>query len=169
VAGYAEHREGEEALPARHRSKQDILRTGEVYTNTPFLPFDGDWRESKPFERWEHPAESEPGVIGGQLRLDEVGDRYGFPQRVRTPSATAVIAVGSGSGGGVIVKQEPRGANMPAEFYEPAEWGGGILVHPLDDTWRTRKVTGADADLNAEVVSKRQEIRLRHYKYIEKG
>jgi hypothetical protein len=166
VPGGNEGQDGDTALPARFKEKKRaLLRVGVTHINTPFLPYDADWQARKPFERWEHPAMKEPGVIGEQLRLDEVADRYGLPQRVRTPSATSVVVVGSGEGGGAIVKQEPRGANMPAEYYEPVEWGGGVLVHPIDDTWKPNKAIGGDRDLNDEVISKRQSIRKRYYKY----
>jgi hypothetical protein len=168
MAGFAGGNEGEEALPVNRRDrKRQLLLTGEVHGNTPFLPFGAEWQEVTPFERWVHPAMDEQGVIGEQLRLDQVGERYGFPQRVRTPSTTAVIVEGVGPGGGVIVRQEPRGANMARDWYEPSEWGGGILVHPLDETWEPSKAVGGDADLNAEVVSRRQATRLRYYKYTE--
>lgn len=166
VAGFrTSYDEGEEALPVKRRKyKQALLLSTEVYENTPYPAFDDEWQEPEPFERWEHPAMKEQGVIGKQLRIDQVGERYGFPQRLRSPSATAIIAEGADPLGGVIITPEKR-HGFPAAFMEPSTWGGGILVHPIDKTWKALKSTGGDRTVNDPVIASRQAIRKRYYKY----
>lgn len=120
--------------PLRHYPGGTHGSTGYNNLGLPIEPFCGTKLDNPPVRRTPHAAMCEKGVLGPSIRLDEVGERYGYPMRVRSPSGTG-LKVLRPDGDGIMVEVEER-KSFRFGMSGLKVWGGGIMVHPIDYAWK---------------------------------